>query len=497
MKNKIVLALFLLVLLPMGACDKFLDQNTDPTRSTVSTVNRSLPSAMIEIAFPLGGYPYSFFGGYFAQYWTQSPVAGATGPDRYIVLNSDLDRGWSHWYSGALQDLNYIISEGEKSNNRNYVAIAKFLQAYVFQMLTDLYGDIPFTAAINADNGQLFPTYDSQETVYGGLITLINDGLAKVDLTPAAVYPGSDDLIYGSSAPTGAARMQNWIRFANTLKLKIYLRQARVNPSKAQTGIQALYATNPAFIQTGQDADVKFQDAQFNRNPMFTYLAVQEPFVASKTIIDHMVANNDARIEVFFIPATTGGQANSFVGVEQGKGLNPALFVLPQQTDFSLTSIRERTATGNPGKSDFPVTLISAAEAYFLRAEAAVRGWAAGNPATLYNQGITASFTKWDLAAEAATYITEPGVVFPGAGTVNQKIEAIITQKWVSMCTSQNIEAWIEQRRTGYPVFKASLGSTIGNNLPARLPYPSNEIGRNPNMPAVRNIDERVWWDID
>jgi hypothetical protein len=161
-----------------------------------------------------------------------------------------------------------------------------------------------------------------------------------------------------------------------------------------------------------------------------------------------------------------------------------------------ITGGRFASATGSIAATA-PVKLISAAESYFLQAEAVARGWATGNVDALFKAGIKASFDALGISAtDYATYIaTAPDAQLPldKAG----QIKAIITQKYYAMVGFQGFEAWTEWRRTGFPdILVKSAASTLGSSeLPARLLYPETEITRNSNFPGVKLITDKVWWD--
>jgi hypothetical protein len=146
-----------------------------------------------------------------------------------------------------------------------------------------------------------------------------------------------------------------------------------------------------------------------------------------------------------------------------------------------------------------PVKFMSAAESYFLQAEAVTRGWLnVGKPAAdLFRSGIRASFTSYSVPGVETYLTTSPAAQWP-SGTTAQ-IRAIIIQKWLAMTGNQGFEAWTEWRRTGYPdFFTVSKATALGDNrMPARLLYPSSEVTRNLNFPGIKQIYERVWWDIN
>ncbi len=360
------------------------------------------------------------------------------------------------------------------------------MMAYVFQYLTDIHGDIPFTEALDPANAT--PHFDPQEIVYTGLEKLVTEGLALIDIN-STDHPGTDDLMFHGD-------MSLWKKFGNALKLRIYLRQAYVKPALAETGVKAIYASSPTFLGIGEDAEIEFTTATFNQNPLFaTYQALTEAnLIASNTSINYLNSTNDPRLSVFYIPATPAPNNGNFVGIDQGRGaLLPGL-----QNDDSYS--KPGALVGGPvGGEDAPVVFISAAENYFLQAEAVVRGWANGDAKTLYDLGVKASFAHSGLSVDQANiFLQQSSVAFPVTGTAEQKIRAIIFQKWVAMNGSQGLEAWIEWRRTGYPdIFNVSATSEIGNRFPQRILLPDSEVTRNPNTPAQKTVTDKVWWDVN
>jgi hypothetical protein len=485
-KQTYILGFLLLLILVASSCKKTLDINEDPNNSTRASVDLVLPSAQVYTAYNMGS-PYQVLGGIWGQFWTQGPTANQyNNYEQYVLTSSSFTRQWESMYSGPLADFKYIHDEGIRMGRENYAAIGKLMQAYIFQYLTDLHGDIPFSEALDPANPT--PKFDSQEEVYNGLITLVDEGLALID-EHAADHPGNDDLIYGGN-------MEQWRRFGNTLKLRIYLRQAYVRPSVAEAGIKALYAGGAQFLETGGDAAIEFSTETFNQHPLYRTNDALTPdnILASNTALNYMEATSDPRMGVFYIPATKAPNAGKFAGIDQGDGKN-----LTGTLDAGMWSKMGAAVGGPSGGGDAPVVLMSTAESYFLQSEAVARGWGSGNAMSLYEKGIAASFLYWGLSlAQAATFYNKPDVRFPTSGSLEQKLDAIITQKWISMNGTQNLEAWTEWRRTGYPdFFLVSKTSNIGNVFPVRILYPDSEISRNPNTPAQRSVTDKVWWDVN
>lgn len=478
------------MLIAASSCKKnYLEVNVDPNNPTKAAINLVLPTAQGFAAYNLGN-PYQILSGFWAQYWTQGPTGSQfLAYDQYSINSGSFDRQWINMYAGPLNDLKYVVEEGTKQGSPNYAAIGKIMQAYLFQVMTDLHGDIPFSDALKAGEGIIAPKYDSQQDVYDGLIQLVNDGLGLIDEN-SSVHPGADDFFYGGD-------MHQWTKFANTLKLKIYLREAYVRPAVAEAGIKAMYTAGAEFVDQGDEAAVHFTTTQFNQNPLFAHISSLGEFniLASNTALNRMLTLSDPRIDVVYKRATAAPNTGNHVGIAQGNGRllpNPASL---NDRQFS----KPGAAVGGPGGAAAPVIFISEGESFFLQAEAVARGWGTGDAKQLYLDGIALSFLSSGLSlTEFNTYAAQTAIDYPAAGTLEEKIKAIITQKWTAMTGSQNVEAWTEWRRTGYPdIFTVSTTSNIGNAFPARLLYPDSEVTSNPNTPPQKTVTDKVWWDVN
>lgn len=469
-------------LLTATGCKKFLDVNDNPNATTTATENLILPSTQAAIGMAVGNN-LQVFGNIYAQFWTQSPSSSQYKTiEQYEPSPSSFDRVWGILYNDALEDIRLL----EQSRNPNYVAIALIEKAYAFQLLTDAFGDVPLKEALQG-NAILSPHYDPQAEVYDSIFAWTKRGIALAGTSTN--YPTTDDLVFGG----GANGMARWKQFGNTFLLRAYLRLSEKNPAKAQAGIQELYASNPSFLAT--DARIAYQNVGGNQNPLYAEgvgLGRTQNLVASSTAVNAFTANNDPRLKALYTVNTAG----NVVGIPQGSyGTQPTVnptFPAP------ITGGRFATATGATAATA-PVKLMSAAESYFLQAEAVARGWAPGNVQTLFNAGIKASFDALGLttAAYDAYMASAPDAQLPA--DMAGRIRAIITQKYYAMAGFQGFEAWTEWRRIGYPnILVHSAASTLGStDLPARLLYPETEITRNQNFPGVKPITERVWWDVN
>jgi hypothetical protein len=477
-KNQLLAVVAGAALLTATGCKKFLDVNENPNAPVTATDELLLPSTQAAIGMAVGNN-LQVFGSLYAQYWTQSPTSSQYKTiEQYASDPAAFDRVWGILYNDALEDIKLL----EQSRNPNYVAIALIEKAYAFQLLTDAFGDVPLKDALKG-NEALSPVYDSQAEVYDSVFAWTKRGIALAGTS--TITPGSDDLIFGGN-------MTNWKQFGNTLLLRAYLRISGKDAAKAQAGIQALYATSPQFLTA--DAKISYKNEGGNQNPLYAEgvgLGRTQNLVASNTAVNAFRANNDPRLEVLY----TVNSDDDVVGIPQGSyDDQPAV---PPTFPAPVTGGRFASATGSIA-AIAPVKLISAAESYFLQAEAAARGWGSGSVATLFQAGIKASFDFLGIGAtQYATYIaTAPDAQLP-ADAAGQ-IKAIITQKYYAMNGFQGFEAWTEWRRTGYPnILVKSAASTLGtNDLPARLLYPGTEITRNSNFPGLKEITDKVGWDL-
>jgi hypothetical protein len=487
--NLIYLAKTLIVLAAVSSvglvgCKKFLDVNENPNNPVTASPNLLLPTVEAAIS-QLVGNNYQIFGNIWVEYWTQSPSASQYRTlDQYNLTSTAFDGSWDITYRNALQNAQTIINN-PTPNIGITQGIAYILKAYTYQLTTDGYGDIPLSEALNASQHGS-PHYTPQQEVYDSIYHYIDVGIALLN-TPNAISPGEQDMIFQGD-------IAQWTAFANTLKLRAYLRLSQVDPAKAQAGVASLYSAGATFLT--QDASMTFTTTGGNENPLYNEmlsLGRTQNVVASGTAVNRFKANADPRLYKYYdlVP----GQ-DTIAYIPQGTyRTNSNKLVSPPSPLVGGNA----SAAASAQSAVAPVKLISAAESYFLQAEAAARGWGsnAAQLNTLFTTGIRTSFTVLGLSdAQASAYIASaPDAKLPGNLTGN--IRAIITQKYYAMDGFQGFEAWTEWRRTGYPDFWVpSAASIIGaGKVPLRFLYPNTEITTNLNYPGTKLIDIPVWWD--
>jgi len=483
--SKILLGSLLLGSLGFASCsDDFLDINSNPNLPESAAPHLVLASGTVNMAYVLGGQ-FQIAGNFLAQHWTQNLGSNQYKElDKYNILQTTYDAAFQTLFAGAQQDFQVVINQA-KGDSSNYAAIAGIEQAFTYQLLSDAYDRVPFTEALRGvQNTQ--PRYDEGPDIYDGAINLINQSVGKIN--PNGISPAGQDVVFNGD-------MNKWRRFANTLKLRIFLRQVYVRPSLAQDSIRAMFSRNAQFLGDTENAQIAiFTSNNKNGNPVYlselgSGSGITNNIVASATSINYLTTTSDPRInELFDRPGNA--PMGAFIGTLQGLAGTPTPPVPPISTLSRPDIVKIIGPTA-------PVILISGAESMFLQAEAALYGWAGGASAkALYERGITSSFTRLGATLPAG-FLTSNAIDLDVATTTEAKLDRIITQKWVSMSGSQGFEAWSELRRTNFPSFiKPSLSSTLLPGVIAnRFLYPATETARNPNTPAVEFTQVPVWWD--
>lgn len=323
----------------------------------------------------------------------------------------------------------------------NKLAITEICEAFAYSVVLNTFGNIPYTEAMNPDNTT--PKFDDAKTVYYALLDSLDACIQKLD--PNYGSFGDNDLIYGGD-------VSKWIKFANSLKLKLGLLIADSDPAKAKSVVES--AAPYVFTSNDDNAVFQYLSAPPNVNPIWTNLVQsnRNDFVPAKTLIDTMNALNDPRRPFYFTKDPNGG----YSGGTPGTGNTYA--------NFSHTS--DMTKAPN-----FPSLWMDYAEVEFLLAEAVERGFNVGGTTATqhYNNGVTASIEYWGgTSADAATYLAQPLVSY----STGYWKDRIGIQSWIAYYL-RGWEAWTQWRKLDYPVLKKAANAK--SDIPVRYTYPINE----------------------
>ncbi len=461
------------------ACTKdFLDVNKNPNALQNANSQEMLSPVLASVCYTMGMAASQVLGCYWSQYWTLAPG----GPqyksyEEYNIEPDDFDnRFWGYFYSRTLMNAKTMKLKAKADEKYSLYLMGAVMETYAYQILVDLFDNVPYSQALKMNDAVDQPKFDEGKSVYEGMIKNLNEALQ----TPykKGFRPGKEDIFFEGN-------MDKWEQFANTLKLKIYLRQSKNNLMK--DSIAALFAKNN-FL-TVDVAITQFTDQGSQRNPQYEtdiFLHGNNDNVASETVVEFLKTNKDtARLaKLFYLPK----KGTDFKGLKQGNYMKANEDLLTAD-NFSRPIVTATT----------PVYLMTAAESYFLQAEAVARGYATGDAKSLYERGIVAAFARLGLSAAKADEVYADNNAPYNFDKAADKIQAIATQKWLSMTNIQGIESFIENVRLGFPTFQSSVSSKFpAGLLPKRLPYPKSEVDNNPNISPYKNnaniVFEPVWW---
>ena len=416
------------------------------------------------------------------------------------------DGWWANWYNGPIEDLEQALRQANTRGLPNMIGPILVVRAFDYSTMTGIWGDIPFSQAGKGDSGIFTPTYDTQQVIYDSLLTNLKDANTMMD--PAAT--GASALGFGDQDPVYAGDLDQWKKFANSLRARLALNLSKADAAKAQAEVAAAIAAG-GFTSNADNAAVFWPGDGVNNNPWCNTEkdgdcgGTRDDARMSVTFIDTLKSLNDPRLPIFARPVQdeTCGPAVSCTPVAAGdyRGM-PNGLLANQAGNWGPRSSRPGTQVF---AADQPSYFMTYAEFSFIKAEAAMRGWIAGGAAaatTYYNEGITASMEQWGVdAADIATYLAQPQVVL-NTTSLATALPQIITQKWIALFT-QGFEAWSEWRRTGYPnLTPAANAVTSPVQIPRRVIYPQSEQSfNNSNLQAAitaqggDNLEKRLWID--
>lgn len=391
---------------------------------------------------------------------------------------------WSYdaWYSGPLKDLQEIIDLNTEDpdayknggTTENQIAVARIMKAYFYLYLTDRWGMIPYSEALEGSEN-IKPKFDTQEAIYTSLFTEIDEALGSINTSGTL----KGDILFNGD-------MRHWKKFANTMKLVMAMRVSNANQSLGQQKLTEAY--NAGVIGRGEDMHYPYLTEDTNDNPWQDRFQTREDYAVSDVFVDFLTNHNDPRI-ASYAELPLSDATGTYVGCPYGVA-NPNVL----QSDISfITSdiIYDGTQTGG--------MIFSYAQICFSMAEAALRGMTTvGDAKTWYNLGIDASMAQWGVAeADAAAYKAQAEVVYDPA----KGLEQIATQKWAALYM-QGAEAWSEWRRLDFPKLEPAADALSGNGIPVRNGYAAltkslNEENYNAAVSAQGpdTQDTRLWWD--
>lgn len=465
--KKIVLSLLAGILILQAGCKKFEEFQTDPNKSTVATPDLLL-TTVEQRAFQ------------------STDINVALASRQMVYTDAVSNEQYYNWTRGSFanyDDLRQVLKMEQAATTQNkpeYLPIAKYYRAWYFLQLTQMFGDVPYTEALQGESNISTPKYDQQKDIY---LSILNDLRSANELITASTPGVLGDIVYNGN-------MQQWKKAINSLSLRVLMSLSkRVNEpgldvQKRFSDIVNNPAQFPIYTSNADNAQLKFYDLQDNRYPYFNNNDIQTAEYMEETFVNLLKSLNDVRLFSFAdkapkfasLPAT---DFNAYGGVRGSAPVN----------ENNARTVAGEASKINPRFYRSPVNEPSIALGYseiqFILAEGVVRGWIAGDANTYFRNGIQASMLFYNIEQSAITsYLQQNSLQL----TTSNSLQNIITQKYIASFFNSGWQPFFEQRRTGFPIFDVSGAGVLNNKMiPKRWMYPERELQLN-----QQNVSEAI-----
>jgi hypothetical protein len=484
------IALFALVLLP--SCKKnFESINTNPNTSPDAYPQQLLAPALVN-TLTANMLRSRTFSNELMQV-TVSETDGEGAVFRYDIKNTWADYTYNNWYTQLtnFKDI-YTLAGQPATLSPGYQGISLICQSWIYSMLTDTYGDVPYFQSNQGKTGIFEPTFDKQKDIYLDIFKQLE--LANTLLTTAANVVATSDPVYNGS-------VSQWRKFGNSLYLRLLLRlsgKAEVSASviaKIKDIVDNNAANYPIMTSNTDAAVLRWTGVSYLTSPFIAGVREQDfrsPSIAS-FFINNLTKWADPRLfQLSWSIATSNG---GYVGVPSGYAPGTA----PTARSYFQSTASATTLMNNPLMGN----IMNYGELQFILAESAVKGYISNTPAqTYYDKGVISGITFWlpTYATPVATYEAGADITWDDTLPLDTKMEMIHVQKYYTMFWT-DFQQWFEYRRTGHPVLPKGPGLVNGGIMPARLMYPLYVQSANPTnyKNAVTSqgtdvISTQVWW---
>ncbi len=492
MKRSIIAILAVMMLFSTQSCSDFDEVNTNPNSPT------EVPSGLLisDLVFRGVNRMYNtFVGGDMGSGWAQHWAKIQYNDEMYYVPRETATQGmWYDFFEDVVNDSEVMRKLAIEEGNTNMQGVALVLKAWGFLTLTDCYGNIPFSEALGAGDGNFTPAYDEEETVYTGALAWLDEA-NELFAADGGTINSTTDLLYGGD-------WEQWQKFANSLKFRALM---RISSKDGDTdidvagGLAEIFTSREFFGSADDEAKLDYLVTDPNANPVWETINFdgRKEFRINEAIVEELQFLSDPRLMAYAQPAASDGEyrgkPSGIIGVPNAdwNGDNVSELGVLYIGDQGAADVPEGYGPKSPG------FILSYSELMFLMAEASVKGYIGGDATAMYNSGIQASF-EYNLrsTAEFNTYIAQGSV---NLDVAPNKAERIQMQNWIGLF-GQGIEAWTEQRRTGIPELTPAIDGAI-DEIPSRYFYPNIESSINSaNYDAASAaiggnlLTSKIWW---
>ena len=527
MKRSSLYIMVLAVAVLAGSCtEDFNELNTDPKNLTVDQLSQSEYGSVVRAAqysplyLPFGGrgafqLTQSLFADIYANYF--ATTAPNFDSDKFILVGGWLNGSFNYFYGTAAPQIKNAEDIAAENDFVLEGAMMQVWRVWAYHRITDYWGPIPYSEFGNRERSV---PYDSQEDIYRSFFVTLDSAVTVLKSNAGATsFLGGNDLLY-------AGDVDQWLTFANTLRLRLAMRVKYADPPLSQS--EAEKAVADGVMETNDDNAVVETNADYTNK--YNTITQWGEFRMSADMESILKGYKDPRADFYVAPAAEPDPSDDPSGISfPYEGMrNGQSKVDKQGIPFNTIASDMAAPYTAPGVAGPDWIVMKASEAYFLRAEGALEGWnmGGGTAQEFYQQGITTSLDQYglgntNLSGEAyvpspntpASYdgstpaVSQVPVAYDAAGSKEKQLEQIITQKWIALYPDSP-EAWAERRRTGYPTLYPRLNSdnpSISvNEIPRRVPYVDGEFTTNAEAveeainSKLGGSDDgttRLWWD--
>ncbi|MCG8804447.1 SusD/RagB family nutrient-binding outer membrane lipoprotein [Tenacibaculum finnmarkense] len=507
--------------LSLGACSDYLDVNTDLNNPTQVTKGIQLPAALLD-SYSGKVVNGNIYGNVLMGSWSGNILnfTGAYDPwTKLDIKTGDVSWLWNSMYLGV-SELDNIIQTSTPGVDDYYKAIALINKSFYMQTIVDLWGNVPYSEAFKGGKN-LSPAYDDQKEIYRALVANLNQAISLINNadpvlsnipstaeetdkeTGVVITPSiSQDIVYQGD-------MTKWVKLANTVKLRLLVRQsdltdaetvAHINKEKASLtqnggliGVGETVTINPGFNNSNEDKNSpfynRFHDSEGKTNNWYAQSAAAQH--AINFLNGNLTGVADPRLKTLYNSFKNDAGDDEYAGIKQG--------ALKAESPKKVSSIG---AIPFKGGAEANGILISSAQSLFLQSEAVTKGLISGDAKALFESGVRESLSHHGITSdEIEAYMSKISTINKlGWDASTNKIEAIMTQKWIALNSVNAIESFIEYSRTGFPATPMPLRAT-SNKKPNRFPYPDSEYSGNTANVTAQGVSQNdiftktIFWD--
>lgn len=489
--KKLLVCLFVATMFTSSCKKGFEEINTDPNRSESALPEAMLTPALWDVVTRNNTRALRL-----TNELMQDHVTTSDGDEihRYIIRPGESDYMWNNWY---LQRTNFqdMYAKAKMLNNKTYMGIALICDVYVSSLITDTFGDVPYSEANKGKEGTYQPKFDTQESIYMNLFSKLEEANTLLASGNALTLEQiAYDPVYGRNLPSGTTAavgsplvINGWRKFGNSMYLRLLMRTSARTESNAIAKIAEIVGTATKYPIFGSNSDaavIRYGGLPPYTSAFYSY----RPFDfngdngLSEFFINTLNNWNDPRRPLW---ATLSG--GTYVGIPSG---------------YPRGMVPERESTYNSSLINEPLlgNIMNYAELQFLLAEAALKGYIPGDPKTYYNNGVTNAITFWG-ATVPVDYLNNPTLAWNAADNDSFKMEKIHSQKYYTLFFT-DFQQWFEYRRTGHPNLPIGDGVQNEKQMPVRFKYPVNVQSLNSANYAAAvavfgpdDLNTKMWWN--